>query len=256
MSNNTCCKECVFAEYDDVTQTGCKRGMIDKYRSVGSNIIEAYDKDKEFYVIPNRLCPFFRKQSWIDRIPEEYEKDIESILKLETTLAFHVIILVHNESLDDIHRTIDSLIGEEHKPIQITIIRHIESDIRPRDITDSLKSLPIKWRTENLVVKMQDENAIHMVQKTLKSNYYSIARAGFIFPAKYLERVNKAVIEDLIQFGMIEIVEGDDQGIILPLSVHEYWYFHGDAEKTIPECLRDYQCQNPTQKIVYQLKSL
>lgn len=58
----TSCKTCLFATYKGGTQTGCKAGRIKKYRDQGL-VLEAYDNDREFYVI-NTLCNQLRTPEW------------------------------------------------------------------------------------------------------------------------------------------------------------------------------------------------
>ena len=41
----TSCKECVFAEYEEKTQTGCKTGRLDKYREKGGSLLIALEPE-------------------------------------------------------------------------------------------------------------------------------------------------------------------------------------------------------------------
>lgn len=64
----TSCKNCVFAEYKDNTQISCIHGRIDKFKNLSTDdfsyVTEAYDDEKEFFVV-NRLCTLYRdKDSW------------------------------------------------------------------------------------------------------------------------------------------------------------------------------------------------
>lgn len=54
----TSCKNCCFAIYENITQTGCELGRVDRFRSV-NKVVEAYDNDKEFYVIQD-FCNCYR----------------------------------------------------------------------------------------------------------------------------------------------------------------------------------------------------
>ena len=46
---HTPCKSCVFALYEDKTQTDCGLNYISKYRQKDNvEVLEAYDNDKEF----------------------------------------------------------------------------------------------------------------------------------------------------------------------------------------------------------------
>jgi hypothetical protein len=58
----TSCKDCVFAQYDGNTQTGCAADRLDLFRDQGY-IIEAYDEEKEFYVI-DCFCNYYRTPKW------------------------------------------------------------------------------------------------------------------------------------------------------------------------------------------------
>lgn len=80
---DTSCKNCILAVYDGKTQTGCIANRISKFDSV----IEAYDDDKEFYVI-NRLCNYYRDS---DEYIKDGVPDIEKI-SYESQLSFDVII--------------------------------------------------------------------------------------------------------------------------------------------------------------------
>ena len=56
----TSCKNCSFAIYDENTQVGCLQNRINTF---GKSVIEAYDNDKQFYVI-DRFCNYYRDTAW------------------------------------------------------------------------------------------------------------------------------------------------------------------------------------------------
>jgi len=63
----TSCKHCIFAIYDEKTQTGCAHDRVKKWKSKGEDYVtEAYDLEKNFYVI-NKFCNFYRDaRTWND----------------------------------------------------------------------------------------------------------------------------------------------------------------------------------------------
>jgi hypothetical protein len=65
----TACKECLFAMYDGKTQTGCTLGRIEKFQDLGK-VIDAYDDEKEFYVIEG-VCNAVRQPSWNNAVADE-----------------------------------------------------------------------------------------------------------------------------------------------------------------------------------------
>ena len=86
----TSCKECVCSIYKDATQTGCS---FDRIKKFGTDVIEAYDDNKEFYVI-KRFCNFYRNPKW-----NNGEFDAEKI-KHECACSFEVIINCDNLTTD------------------------------------------------------------------------------------------------------------------------------------------------------------
>lgn len=252
MKNDTPCKECVFAVYTDdgITQTDCSRGMIEKYKNAGSIILEAYDEDKEFYVIKDRICPFFRKEKWLSRFkdPDDIEM-IEKVLDFETSPSFHVILFMNDDkSLEGLSNSIESLNKQILKPYQLTVIKKVTNKLRPKDITDVLKSCEFKWRLENLVVEMTDEQITHAAHKGVTSQFYVVIEAGNILDPNIFSDIKTFIIDQVQQFAMIHA-----EGVtIIPVHIHDYFYLQGDLQKTIVENIKDYQCQNPEKQMVFQ----
>ncbi len=257
MSKHTSCKDCIFAEYKEETQVGCSRGILEKYRNLGINIVEAYDYDKEFYVIENRLCQYYRTQEWANRFePDTFDENVERMLEYESRVLFHVMVFMQ-DSLEDVQETLVSLISQDQPPLQVTIIRPRASLIKPRQVLDLFSDdIPFRWRLENLWFHIPQQNAIHMVQKVVKSNYYTTCNSGYRYKAGFFSSINKAVTKDLLQFAMIEGSGDDKNGIVIPLGVHEYWHFQGNHDLTIPENVREFQCKNTEKQIVFTMKQI
>jgi len=258
MSNDTSCKACVFAEYDDMTQVGCSRGMLKKYKDVGANVVEAYDEDREFMVIENRLCPFYRTKGWIDRIPEEdFDATVERMLALETRLSFHAIVFVEDHNIESVCSTIDSLYAQNNRPARVTVVRPRTSTIKPRDIRELFnEDCGFKWRIENLIGPTPRDVVTHSVHKksgrVQPCQYYAVVDAGHVFDEQYFYEINEAIIGSLLQFAMIESKEC----IVIPNPVHQYWHFHGNHEITIAENIREYQCKNKEKKVVLKMSQV
>lgn len=90
-TNKTSCKECILAVYDGKTQSSCKANRLDKLKH-----FEAYDDDKEFFVI-EQLCNFYRDN--VEKYTlEDGSVDLDRIKK-ETRVTFDIIILCNH--IDD-----------------------------------------------------------------------------------------------------------------------------------------------------------
>lgn len=95
----TACKNCLFAKYEDNTQTGCVAGRVKKYQD-DHMIIEAYDDDKEFFVIKG-ICNLVRQDGW-----NEGKADLDKALE-EIKPKFNIVVDGNNLSdstIEDIIR--------------------------------------------------------------------------------------------------------------------------------------------------------
>ncbi len=234
MSNDTVCKYCCFAEWSDdgITQTDCKLGMIQKYRKIGSSILECYDEDKEFYVIKNRICPFNRSDRWLEHFREHYQE----ILDKETRPIIHVIILF--TTLDELRQTITTIDDQEFPPVMVTVFRPWGCKTYPSDIVKILENTNYKWKIHNQL--KQDESIdyiIHQIQRTVPYQYYLLCKAGEKIPHDLFSGIQDITINKLQQFGCIT-----HEGIeVIPRSVHNYWYFHGDPNLSIVQNIKDWE---------------
>lgn len=101
----TSCKDCKFAIYNEATQTGCQADQIERFGE--ENILEAYDEDKEFYVIKT-VCPHM-----IHKESEATLKDVEKTASLVTFgIALDLCYIKQNAGL--IKKTIESICALEY----------------------------------------------------------------------------------------------------------------------------------------------
>ncbi len=93
---DTSCKECIFTEDKDLTQIGCKTDYIAKFNRLDIEIMDAYDEDKEFWVIKNRRCPSYRTNKWKYK-DHTFEEQVEQI-SVETQIPYQIIIFANNNT--------------------------------------------------------------------------------------------------------------------------------------------------------------
>jgi len=87
----TSCKTCIFAEYENITQTGCGADKLAFFKE-NNKIIEAYDTEKEFYVVKG-LCNLFRSSKWNGGAANK------ELARQEISTTFDIIVNCNN--LDD-----------------------------------------------------------------------------------------------------------------------------------------------------------
>lgn len=100
VSIKTNCKNCAFAIYSINTQVGCEHNRLEKF----NNIIEAYDDEKEFFII-NRLCNYYRDKNWgytntdIDRAQKESATSFDILFNykiLNDDHVHHILNIINN----------------------------------------------------------------------------------------------------------------------------------------------------------------
>ena len=64
----TDCIDCVFAEFEENSQTSCKIGRVKKYEEQGFSVNAVIDKvtEKEYKQIEGVLCSLNRSKDWIE----------------------------------------------------------------------------------------------------------------------------------------------------------------------------------------------
>ena len=121
---STTCKECLFAEYEDDTQVGCRLGKIEKIKNHPVyELIEAMDHEKNFYVLNYHLCLHQRVEGW-----EHDSKSMEEMIRHvqeEIRMNWGAILVLKDEDEKDMSRVqsrLEEILKQTHKPNWIGIV--------------------------------------------------------------------------------------------------------------------------------------
>lgn len=241
---HTSCKNCVFAEWEDVTQVGCSTGMLDRLEENGVEIIGVYDHEKEFWVINNRKCPYFREQSWADQV----DGDLVSKVEKETKLPYQLIITASNK-FEELEQTIQSVLDQKLQPVHVTVIKPKGNDIKPHKVSNLISGHDFAWRVQNVLNPLDNEKfrSIEQVLKFTAKPFFGVFNAGYTIPSNLFQTLSEKVIKDSYQFSMVEPDENGN-GWIMAKPVYIYWKFHGDPNKNMIENIQDFECQNKINK--------
>lgn len=234
---DTSCKICIFADYEDKTQVGCKVNMLPKFKNKLVQIDECYDEEKKFFVIRKRQCMAKRNDGWIYAgLPIE---DQQEELTIELDVAFHAII-IGSPYPDDTLYSIRDLKRQKYLPKLLTVINIHQNP--PLRLTAELKDSEFyKWELDNVVDDSKDIDAlIHKNVKKYNLPFHAIFESGKDIKPNYLSSINDH-IKDLNQFGCIW-GESGRHGMVVPLLVHNSWWYTGKGEDLVKE-LEDLGCQ-------------
>lgn len=174
---HTACKKCVFAKYNEDTQTDCYLGLIDKLKQKNIEILEAYDNDKEFYIINNKKCYGYKEQKYfktreIDDL--SIDKKIEYITK---TFKVNYVVAINlcNLNLKQIDDIMGSLTKCSIPPKKIILVRY-EKD-KNKYKFDSLKKIieknnPKEWRIQTILEEDEQYlNILHTITNINRNNF-------------------------------------------------------------------------------------
>lgn len=240
-TNDTVCKECIFAEWEGDTQVGCRVGKLQDYRDQKIPVIKCYDAEKEFYVIPGRRCMYMRTEDWKHKHqPWGYQK---RKIDNEIELQFQAIVVAGLGDDDEgLRATLDSLYEQELKPYHIAVVRPPLCHLHPRKVLNYFaEKSGILWKIENVLdieypVEKYEDLIVDFVKNT---NMYSRFNAGTVVPPDFFSTINYRVHEEMFAFSAL-MPNSEGSGWTIPRSI--YVYFMGNKQLTLLTKLEGYEC--------------
>lgn len=234
----TSCKECAFAEYDGITQTGCTIQKLNQHKQNNAQIVEVYDNEAEFYLVNGVFCVYKRSHRWSKR----YDDPQAQLLK-EIALDYNAIIFA-NDSIDDFRSTLMSLKDQRYQPSHITAIRYPGTPNLPYEYQLSIQNaFPVEWRISNVTDKSLSKNAmVDMTTDIIKKKVYTVCDAGFRYRMVFSDIIHKLFCSG-IPFGIVE-----HSGMYV---VHTFMHkvLSGNAGSPLRDKI---QCNDPSMIIQYE----
>jgi hypothetical protein len=240
MPNDTPCKECIFAIYDGITQTDCKLNKLDLFRHHGTAVLEAYDDEKEFFVILHKKCMWFRPSAW--KYANENENIQQAQLDKELKIQYQAIIFADEEIspehvtkknpmqiIADVVSTLNSLEKQTIPPKHITIIRKPTCSVKPSEFVSLFDGVNYKWRVENIIDPNAPEGSmIDYVLDVKPHPYYAVFRSGFKVPSDTFETLNKHILDHLEPISIL-LPNNTNNGLIVFYALHKILQGHHDC---------------------------
>ncbi len=244
---DTVCKTCIFAKYEGTTQMGCSMNMLDNAKNAGVTVLECYDEEKEFYVMPEVQCMCMRPIGWVlNRPKDEWEDAVNKELEIP---ARAIVLMQIDTTEQEIKRSIADLSDQILKPNDVTVIRpHDNKLVTPLTLANALGTGGFNhWKVENIMDRERlERNAINLVLHTRTHTYTACFRAGKQIPAGFFKTLNDKIIYHFFNFGILTNNNdkfGDEpiHGIVFP---HVVWANYGNDIRTLENCLKDDECQD------------
>lgn len=146
---HTPCKNCIAAVYENKTQTKCFFDQLKNFDSV----LEVYDDEKEFFVINNKKCIYYREQKWLEKKELDLKNSMDEIIK-ENTIPYIAIINIdgiNNEA--KLKLAIEKLQNQKTKPCGVMVMMQKKKkyDISTEKIIDIVQSSGFVWKIKSFI---------------------------------------------------------------------------------------------------------
>lgn len=198
---HTPCKDCIFAIYNEKTQTECGLNKLSQYKKLGIEILEVYDNDKEFFVINGKKCLGFRDNQWLEKQKIKTIEEAKSIVLNENTIKYiAVLYLEPTNTMQDIENIVASLLNQKIIPKGIMIIKEKTKkyQISMNSLQKLLNSTKIPWRLQNFIDEdMTFDQQIKSIIKSAPMNRFYF----LIYPSKFKNHNFAEKIDSYIQSG-------------------------------------------------------
>jgi len=240
------CKNCVFSVYDNNTQTDCSLNYLEKYKTIGAEILEAYDDDKEFFIVNSKKCIGYRENKWFKQFGLENSELSDKINKYYELnhLDYLAVVDLKSFTVHDLQDLLTEFNEANIKPQKIIFIRYVDDqqifsyDVMQKLIADSKIDFP--WRIQTIVdTDLINADIIHNIT-SINTKYrftLSIIDPGSGI-ADLIDKTNKLVHEDLDQF--LVVTNSNRNAIIFSGAVYrfglanqQYIFSHPESYKVL-----------------------
>lgn len=231
---HTACKNCVFAVYDGITQTDCALGYLSTLRNNNKEILEAYDNEKEFFIVNNKKCIGYTEKKHL-------KKNNLDNASLDTIIAeFHnrnklnylLVIDTKTISFSDVRSILDNIKKLDVLPQKIIIIRYPDTNniIDFDSIKAILDSIKLPWKIMSSQEK--DYDYLFFINQIVytESKYKFIYSINGFTEAKDINllpsQANDIVHNKLDEFVFLKRKNANN--FIFPVAIYKYFKLNGD----------------------------
>lgn len=232
---HTSCKDCTFAIYDNKTQKDCALKYLDSYKDKNIEILEAYDNDKEFYIINGKKCIGYRENKWFKQFGLENADLISKVNKYNETnyLDYCLVVNLKLMSLNELDQILKQISSCAIQPRKVIFIRYADNELKfpYSDVEKLLKQHRVSytWRIQTILdMSLSYDQILHNVI-TLNPKYrFIISVSSYNEDIEHIvSATNQIVHHDLSQF---EVISNKDYSCIIFSSViYRFETSHGNS---------------------------
>ena len=209
--SSTLCHHCIFADYNDNIQTGCKADRLDKFKKANIAISKIVYEDVTSYIIEEKVCVYYRNKDWaLDNYKNIDDQGLVAAISKELRIPYHVLLFVRkNDSIDDVSIRLTELEQQKIKPKMVTIIDRTHT---PVPITNQLLTIMRThsfdyWRVQTIQATDQlDTDIIDLIYDNTKKipyMFYICFECQYIIPPTVSEEIHVSLHDDMKAFTVL-----------------------------------------------------
>ena len=241
----TSCKDCIFAIYDDNTQTECSHGRLAKFKKVGTNVVEATDDDKNYMVV-ERFCNKYREDAWMKGVKDK-AKQVSKEIEIRCGVF---IVLTKGKTIKDMEATILSCLKQKRvKPDYFVVVNN--SDVSHPEVISrmhhTIKKKAIFYAVRALHVEATLDECVDLAFNQAKNGYYITFEAGYESLPNFLDKIDYLINEELETIILIK-PEGRINGMFAQCAIHKI--LGGNIEKPLIKKIEDISKEENTEHVI------
>ena len=236
--SSTLCHNCIFADYNNNIQTGCKADRLDKFKKANITISEMVYEDVTSYVIEEKVCVYYRNKNWaLDHYKNIDRENLVATVSKELRIPYHVLLFVRkDDSIDDVSIRLTELEQQKIKPKMVTIIDRTHT---PKPITNQLLAIMRNhsfdyWRVQTIqAIDQFDTDIIDLIYDNTKKipyMFYICFECQFTIPPTISQEIHASLHDDMKAFTVLTPNANNVGGAALKIA-HEK---HAGNSFTIP----------------------
>jgi hypothetical protein len=176
----TNCKDCAFAIYSNDTQISCVFNRVDKFQP---DVIEAYDNDKQFFVI-NRLCTYYRNKLW------GYSVDDTAKVEEESALSFDLVFDCNSIDDNGVNNIINFLLSCSYNPKKVRVFLIHESS-KHNDVKNQVSLIARNSPfVTNISIYFDLSQYMHELIMNSKNTYHVVLNDKLVLDPNTLSELN------------------------------------------------------------------
>ena len=209
--SSTLCHNCIFADYNDNIQTGCKADRLNKFKQANIAISEMVYEDVTSCIIEEKVCVYYRNKDWaLEHYKNMDDQHLVATVSKELRIPYHVLLFVRkNDNIDDVSIRLTELEQQTIKPKMVTIIDRTHTS---EPITDQLLTIMRNhsfdyWRVQTIqAIDQYEPDIIDLIYDSTKKipyMFYICFECQYTIPPTVSKEIHASLHDDMKAFTVL-----------------------------------------------------